>query len=67
MRVEALAVRTSTQEVVSAHRSGLRSEGVAEITRITSGTGTAFEYGRTDGELVRMVYTQALGASRTRT
>jgi hypothetical protein len=67
MRVQALVLRASPKEIVSARWSGLRSENMAEIASIASGTVAASENGRTDRELMRIVNTRALSASRTRT
>ena len=65
MRVQALVLGASPKEIVSARGSGLRSESVAQIASITSRAVTAFQNGGTDRELMRVVYTQALSASRT--
>lgn len=65
MRVETLLLRTPSKEIVSARWRGLRSESMAEIASISSYTEAASEYGWTDRELIGIVDTWALGASRT--
>jgi hypothetical protein len=57
MRVQALVLGASPKEIVSARGSDLRSTSVAQIASIASGTVTAFQNRRADGELVRIVYT----------
>lgn len=57
MRVQALVLGASPKEIVSARWSDLRSKGVAQIASIASCTVTAFQNGRADRELVRIVYT----------
>ena len=67
MRVETLVLRTPSKEIVSARWRDLRSESVAEIASISSHTEAASEYGWTNCELMGIVDTGALGASRTAT
>ena len=63
MGVKALLLRASPKEMMSARWGSLRSECVAEIASLTSGTVAASEYGRTDREFVWIVDTWALSAS----
>lgn len=65
MGVEALVLRASPKEIVSARWSGLGSESVAEIASISRYAVAAPEYGRTNRDFVGIVDTWALSASRT--